>query len=98
VLAAEHYNGPEPVNLGAGFEISIRALVEKICELMHFSGRFVWDASKPNGQPRRSLNTDRAERLFGFRAEVGFEDGLRKTIDWYVARRQATDGAGGAGG
>ncbi len=82
-LATERYDGAEPVNLGAGFEISIRDLVELIARLTGFRGEIRWDASKPDGQPRRSLDTSRAERLFGFRATTGFEEGLRATIDWY---------------
>ena len=86
-LAAEGYDGPEPVNLGAGFEITIRDLVSLIARLMGFSGEIRFDPSKPDGQPRRSLDTARAERLFGFRAQVGFEEGLRRTIEWYRAQR-----------
>ncbi|MGE0456192.1 MAG: GDP-L-fucose synthase family protein [Vicinamibacteria bacterium] len=86
-MAAEGYDGPEPVNLGAGFEITIRDLVSLMARLMGFSGEIRFDPSKPDGQPRRSLDTARAERLFGFRAQVGFEEGLRRTIDWYRARR-----------
>ena len=92
VMAAERYNGPEPVNIGAGFEISICDLVEKVCGLMQFAGRVVWDASKPDGQPRRSLSTDRAEQLFGFRAQTKLDEGLQKTIDWYHSYRRAEDG------
>jgi GDP-L-fucose synthase len=83
VLAAERFDGPEPVNLGSGCEISIRDLAETIARLVDFRGRFVWDTSKPNGQPRRGLDTSRAEHLFGFRAQTSFEDGLRRTVDWY---------------
>ncbi len=83
VLAAEKYNQSAPVNLGAGFEISIQALAEKIAELTGFTGKLVWDASQPDGQPRRCLDVTRAEREFGFRARIGFEEGLRQTIDWY---------------
>jgi GDP-L-fucose synthase len=89
VLAAEHYDAPEPVNLGAGFEISIRDLAQLIARTTGFKGAIDWDSSKPDGQPRRCLDTSRAERLFGFKARTTFEDGLRKTIDWYrEARRQ----------
>jgi GDP-L-fucose synthase len=87
VMAAEGYDGPDPVNLGAGFEISIRDLVEMVARLVGFTGRIVWDASKPDGQPRRCLDVARAERLFGFRAQVGFQDGLRRTIEWYRQNR-----------
>ncbi|HMY72172.1 MAG TPA: GDP-L-fucose synthase, partial [Blastocatellia bacterium] len=83
VLAAEKYDQSEPVNLGAGFEISIKDLTEKIVALTGFKGRIEWDASKPDGQPRRCLDTARAEREFGFRARIGFDEGLRQTIDWY---------------
>ncbi|MBL8167798.1 MAG: GDP-L-fucose synthase [Acidobacteria bacterium] len=87
VLAAETYNQSEPVNLGAGFEISIKDLTEKIAALTGFTGRIEWDASKPDGQPRRCLDTARAEREFGFRARIGFDEGLRQTIDWYRAQQ-----------
>jgi GDP-L-fucose synthase len=87
VLAAERYDKPEPVNIGAGFEISIKELTETIARLSGFQGRIVWDPSKPDGQPRRKLDTSRAEREFGFRAQVDFETGLRKTIEWYRAHR-----------
>jgi GDP-L-fucose synthase len=75
------------VNLGAGFEILIRDLVELIGRLMGFEGEIRWDPDKPDGQPRRCLDTSRAERLFGFRARTGFEDGLKRTIDWYRKQR-----------
>jgi GDP-L-fucose synthase len=84
VRATEHYEGTEPVNLGAGFEISIRALVEKIAGLTGFTGHIRWDSSKPNGQPRRSLDVSRAEQYFGFRATTSFDAGLKDTIDWYL--------------
>jgi GDP-L-fucose synthase len=83
LLAAEKYDKSEPVNLGAGFEISIKDLAEKIAALTGFKGRLVWDASQPDGQPRRSLDTSRAEREFGFRARIGFDEGLKQTIEWY---------------
>ncbi len=83
VLAAEGYDGSEPVNLGTGTEISIRDLVSLIARHTGFSGRVVWDASKPDGQPRRMLDTARAAEYFGFVAKTSFEDGLRKTIEWY---------------
>jgi GDP-L-fucose synthase len=82
-LAAERYDGGEPVNVGAGQEISIRDLVSLIARLTGFSGRIVWDASKPDGQPRRMLDTSRAATSFGFVAKTPFEDGLRKTVEWY---------------
>jgi len=85
-LAAEHYNGSEPVNLGSGYEISIKDLAELIARLTGFSGRLVWDTSKPNGQPRRALDVSRAEQFFGFRSRMPFEEGLRRTIEWYRQR------------
>jgi len=88
-LATEGYDGAEPVNLGAGFEITIRDLVEQIGRVMGFRGEIRWDATKPDGQPRRSLDTSRAERLFGFRATTSFEDGLQRTIDWYRSSRRS---------
>jgi GDP-L-fucose synthase len=87
VLAAERYDGSEPVNLGAGFEIKIKDLVPLIAKLTRFNGQIVWDATKPDGQPRRMLDTTRAEKFFGFKAKVGFEQGLRETIAWYEKNR-----------
>jgi GDP-L-fucose synthase len=84
LLATEKYNKPDPVNLGIGFEISIKDLVELIAKLTGFKGRITWDSSKPDGQPRRMLDTSKAAREFGFRARTGFEEGLQKTIDWYL--------------
>jgi GDP-L-fucose synthase len=89
VLAAERYDGSEPVNLGSSCEISIRDLVETIARLTGFAGEIRWDTSKPNGQPRRKLDTSRAERLFGFRAHTPFEAGLKRTIEWYQATMNA---------
>jgi GDP-L-fucose synthase len=83
LLAAEKYNGPEPVNLGSGFEISIKDLVELIANLTGYKGSLIWDSSKPNGQPRRALDINRARNYFGFQAKMGFEEGLKKTISWY---------------
>jgi nucleoside-diphosphate-sugar epimerase len=82
-LAAERYDGPEPVNLGTGEEISIRELAELVAELTGYDGDIVWDTSKPNGQPRRKLDVSRAEERFGFRAATPFRDGLERTITWY---------------
>ena len=82
-LAAERYNKSEPVNLGSSFEISIKDLTETIAKLTGFKGAIRWDPSKPNGQPRRKLDTRRAEKEFGFRSKTSFEDGLRETICWY---------------
>ncbi len=87
VLAAERYSKPDPVNIGAGFEIQIKNLVEMIAKHTGFAGCVVWDMTKPNGQPRRCLDVSRAEREFGFRSRTRFEDGLRKTIDWYREAR-----------
>ena len=81
--AAERYDGPDAVNLGSGMEISIKDLAESIAKLTHFEGRIVWDTAKPDGQPRRSLDVSRAERLFGFRAQIPFEQGLADTVRWY---------------
>lgn len=88
VLAAERYNSSEPVNLGAGMEISIKQLADLIAELTGYSGEIIWDTSKPNGQPRRALDVKKAEEYFGFRAEISFEEGLRRTIQWYRDHRQ----------
>ena len=88
VLAAEKYNSPEPVNLGAEFEIRIKDLVVLISKLMGFKGEIVWDTSKPDGQPRRMLDVSRAKKLFGFKAKTKFEAGLKTTIDWYMANRR----------
>lgn len=86
-LATEHYNESLPVNLGSGFEISIKDLVEKIARMTGFEGDLVWDTTKPNGQPRRALDTSRAKEKFGFVAQTDFEEGLQKTIDWYRTNR-----------
>ncbi len=83
LLAAERYNGPDPVNLGAGTEISIHDLANTISRLTGFEGKIVWDTSKPNGQPRRALDVSRAQEYFGFKAKMTFEEGLRRTIAWY---------------
>lgn len=86
VLAAERYDKPDPVNLGAGFEISIRDLASLISELTGYRGEIVWDATKPDGQPRRCLVVSRAKKEFGFEARVDFREGLKRTIDWYMAK------------
>jgi GDP-L-fucose synthase len=88
LLASEKYNRSDPVNLGSGFEISIKDLVELIARLTGFEGRLVWDTSKPNGQPRRGLDTTRAKEYFGFEAQVQFEEGLKNTIAWYLEHKQ----------
>ncbi len=85
LAATECYDKPDPVNLGSGMEISIRDLAVKIAALTGFNGRIEWDTSQPNGQPRRCLDVSRAEREFGFRARTPFDEGLRKTIEWYKA-------------
>jgi len=92
LLAAEYYNSSEPVNLGSGFEISIKELAELIAKLAGFEGELVWDTTKPNGQPRRALDVSRAEELFGFQARMMLEEGLCLTIEWYRQHRnqQAT--------
>jgi GDP-L-fucose synthase len=87
VLATETYNKSEPVNIGPGFEISIKDLVALIAELTDFKGKIAWDPAKPDGQPRRMLDTTRAFQEFGFKAKTGFREGLKKTIDWYRADR-----------
>jgi len=90
-LAASRYDGLEPVNLGAGFEITIRDLVQLLTRLMGFRGLVRWDSSKPDGQPRRCLDVTRARRLFGFEAVTGFEEGLRRTVEWYRGQRTGPD-------
>ncbi len=89
ILATERYNSSEPVNIGSSFEISIRELTELIGELMAFRGEIVWDTTKPNGQPRRKLDTSRALKAFGFQAKTPFREGLKRTIDWYLAQRSS---------
>lgn len=91
VLAAERYAGSAPVNVGSAFEISIKDLLAAIAAATGFTGEIVWDTRQPNGQPRRKLDTSRAEQAFGFRAHTRFAEGLRKTVDWY--RAQLTPGA-----
>jgi GDP-L-fucose synthase len=88
LLASERYNSSEPVNLGAGFEVSIRELARLVAELTGFHGNFVWNTTKPDGQPRRRVDTERAQREFGFVAEISFAEGLRRTVDWYRAHEQ----------
>lgn len=83
VMASQFYNESDPVNLGTNYEISIKDLVELICDLMGFDGEIVWEIDKPNGQPRRCLDTTRAQEKFGFVAQMEFKEGLRKTIEWY---------------
>ena len=81
--AAENYDGPEPVNLGAGFEITIKELAKKIKRLTGFRGKLIWDISEPGGQPRRRLDTSRAKKFFGFEAQIPFDEGLKETINWW---------------
>ena len=88
ILATEKYDKSEPVNLGSGMEISIKDLIEMICRLMDFDGEIRWDTSKPDGQPRRRLDTSRAEKEFGFRAKTDFEEGLKNTINWYIKSQE----------
>ena len=87
LLASERYDSSEPVNLGSGEEISIKELVGKVAATVGFKGRIVWDATKPNGQPRRKLDTRRAEERFAFRASTSFDEGLRRTVRWYRFER-----------
>jgi GDP-L-fucose synthase len=89
-LATERYNKSNPVNIGAGFEISIKDLVHLIADMTDFKGEIIWDTSKPGGQPRRCLDTTRAEREFGFKAKISFKEGLRQTIEWYQAHLNKT--------
>ena len=88
LLATELYNGSEPVNIGAGFEITIKELVEKIVKLTGFEGEIRWDSSKPDGQPRRRLDVSRAKEYFGFEAKTSFDEGLKETVKWYKKNRK----------
>jgi GDP-L-fucose synthase len=88
VSALERYDSPEPMNLGNGREVTIRQAIETIARLVGFEGKITWDSSKPDGQPRRCLDTSRAKSAIGFEARTTFEDGLRKTIDWFIANRK----------
>jgi GDP-L-fucose synthase len=91
VLAAERYDGDEPVNLGAGWEISIKELAELIAKHVGYTGEIIWDTSKPNGQPRRKLDVSRARDYFGFEATVPFDDGIERTVEWWEANREGYD-------
>jgi GDP-L-fucose synthase len=93
LLAAEHYDDPEPVNLGTGEEIAIAELARLIARLVGFDGELTFDASKPDGQPRRAVDASRARAAFGFEAPTRLEDGLRTTIDWYIAHREEAEAA-----
>jgi GDP-L-fucose synthase len=88
LLATERYNSSDPVNLGSGEEISIKHLAEKIVELTGFEGKLFWDTSRPNGQPRRALDTSRAKEGFGFEAQVKLDEGLERTVNWYIETRK----------
>jgi len=88
LLATELYNGSEPVNIGAGFEITIKELTAKIVKLTGFNGQIRWDSSKPDGQPRRRLDVSKAKKHFGFEVKTSFDEGLKATIDWYKANRK----------
>jgi nucleoside-diphosphate-sugar epimerase len=90
-LAAERYDGAEPVNLGAGWEISIKDLAEIIAKHVGYTGEIVWDTSKPNGQPRRKLDVSRAFEYFGFEAKVPFDEGVERTVAWWEASREGYD-------
>ena len=92
-LTAERYDDPDPVNLGAGFEITIKELVEKIKEMAGFTGRITWDTTKPDGQPRRCLDVTRAKEQFGFTAEMPFDEGVRRTIDWWREQPESKESA-----
>lgn len=94
LLAAEHYRGAEPVNLGANQEIAIKELVEDVAGVTGFKGRIEWDSSKPDGQPRRCVDPSRAKELFGFEATTPFDEGLRLTYQWYLANRQEAESRG----
>jgi len=91
LLAAEHYDGADPVNLGSNAELYIRDLVPMLCSLLGFDGEVRWDTTKPDGQPRRAVDGTRAEKLFGFKAATPFEDGLHRTVDWYLAHRDEAE-------
>jgi GDP-L-fucose synthase len=90
-MAAEGYDGPLPVNLGSGMEISIKDLAETIARLTNYQGEIKWDADKPNGQPRRALDVSRAKELFGFEAKMNFEEGLKETIEWFMENKENID-------
>ncbi|MBI5452699.1 GDP-L-fucose synthase [Candidatus Gottesmanbacteria bacterium] len=87
ILSAQKYNKSDPINIGSHFEISIKSLVEMICDIVCFKGKIVWDKEKPDGQPRRKLDTSKAYKEFGFKAKTPFKEGLKKTIEWYIVSR-----------
>ena len=88
VLASEKYQKSDPINIGSGYEISIKNLVELIVKLTGFKGKVIWDKNQPDGQPKRRLDTKKAKKEFGFQAKISLEEGLRKTIDWYKAQKE----------
>lgn len=92
VLATEKYDRPEPVNLGSGSEITIKQLANLISELSEFTGKIIWDTSKPDGQPKRRLDISKAKKEFGFEAKTDFKEGLKRTIEWYSSRRDVVIG------
>ena len=98
VLAAERYDGAEPVNIGAGWEISIRDLAASVATCVGYTGEILWDATKPNGQPRRKLDVSRAKERFGFEARVPFDEGIRRTVEWWEANRDDPRGTSGPDG
>ncbi len=91
ILAAEKYDSAEPVNLGAGWEISMKELAALIAEAVGYEGEIIWDSSKPNGQPRRKLDVSRAKKEFGFEAQISFAEGLKRTVEWWEANREGYD-------
>src|SRR5207237_536049 len=91
VRATEHYDASNPVNIGTGKEVSVRDLVEKLARIVNYGGELVWDASKPKGQPRRRLDVSKAAELFGFTARVSLDEGLLRTVDWYLSEGQTHD-------
>ncbi|MDO8987032.1 MAG: GDP-L-fucose synthase [Coriobacteriia bacterium] len=91
VMAAEHYDGAEPVNLGAGWEITMKDLAQLIGKHVGFEGQIIWDTSKPNGQPRRKLDVTRAKEYFGFEAQMQFDEGIKRTVEWWEANREGYD-------
>jgi nucleoside-diphosphate-sugar epimerase len=88
ITAAEKYNGDLPVNLGSGYEISIKDLAEMVVKLTGFQGKLVWQTDQPNGQPRRGLDVSRAKELFGWCAQVPFDEGMKQTVEWFRANRE----------
>ena len=87
MLAMERYNKSDPINIGAGFEIPIKDLIDLIAKLTGFTGEILWDTTKPDGQPRRMLDTEKAKKEFDFKASTPFKEGLKETIDWYTSNK-----------